>query len=322
MDVAGVRRRLRDVGTTVSGLLSGRRDEAPDPAPQDEHEDRPGPGGIPVRQAQEVRTVDETSQTLAGPDALLVAAVGAARDAARLVGGDEVGEHLGVDLDEELVATHRFATLARGYVGWHWAVTVARAPGSEHVTVDEVVLLPGGGAVVPPPWVPWAERVQPGDLSPGDLLVPAQGDARLSPSYADPEARDADVDWWLHDELGLGRVRVLSLEGRELAAERWWDGETGPDTPMAKLAPGHCGDCGFLVPLAGQLRQAFGACANAYAPDDGRVVALSHGCGAHSETVVDTVEQTALAKDHDELDVEHAPGTVGEDDPAEPLGHS
>ena len=27
----------------------------------------------------------------------------------------------------------------------------------------------------------------------------------------------------------------------------------------------------------------FGVCANEYAPDDGRVVSLDHGCGAHSE---------------------------------------
>jgi Protein of unknown function (DUF3027) len=32
----------------------------------------------------------------------------------------------------------------------------------------------------------------------------------------------------------------------------------------------------------------FGVCGNVYAPDDGRVVSLDHGCGAHSEIVVDT----------------------------------
>jgi hypothetical protein len=38
--------------------------------------------------------------------------------------------------------------------------------------------------------------------------------------------------------------------------------------------------------LAGKLRQMFGVCANEYAPDDGRVVSLDHGCGAHSEAAV------------------------------------
>jgi hypothetical protein len=35
--------------------------------------------------------------------------------------------------------------------------------------------------------------------------------------------------------------------------------------------------------LGGTLGQAFGVCANAFAPADGRVVALNYGCGAHSE---------------------------------------
>jgi hypothetical protein len=41
--------------------------------------------------------------------------------------------------------------------------------------------------------------------------------------------------------------------------------------------------CGFLTPLAGPLGRVFGVCANEFAPDDGRVVSLDHGCGAHSE---------------------------------------
>jgi hypothetical protein len=37
------------------------------------------------------------------------------------------------------------------------------------------------------------------------------------------------------------------------------------------------------------------------APDDGRVVALEHGCGAHSETVVEAPESawSGMAKEHD-----------------------
>ena len=55
---------------------------------------------------------------------------------------------------------------------------------------------------------------------------------------------------------------------------------------MAKAAPGHCGSCGFLVPVGGALGQQFGLCANEMAPADGRVVDLGYGCGAHSETPV------------------------------------
>jgi hypothetical protein len=52
---------------------------------------------------------------------------------------------------------------------------------------------------------------------------------------------------------------------------------------MAKAAGQPCGTCGFLMILGGTLGQAFGVCANAFAPADGRVVALNYGCGAHSE---------------------------------------
>jgi hypothetical protein len=85
------------------------------------------------------------------------------------------------------------------------------------------------------------------------------------------------------DELGLGRARVLSLEGRELAAQRWYDGEQGPDVPLAQSAPGRCYGCGFMVRIAGPLSTQFGVCANEFANDDGRVVSFDHGCGAHSE---------------------------------------
>jgi hypothetical protein len=84
-------------------------------------------------------------------------------------------------------------------------------------------------------------------------------------------------------DLGLGRVRTLSPEGRQQAAERWLSGDAGPDAPLAKSAPQTCHSCGFMLRLAGPLSDTFGVCANGDANDDGRVVAFSHGCGAHSE---------------------------------------
>ena len=257
-------------------------------------------------------------------DLACVAAVALAKAAAVEVAGEAVGEHLGVEVDEALVVTHSFATTEKAYRGWRWAVTVARADGATEVTVDEVVLLPGAEALVSPDWVPYADRVQPGDLSPGDLLPPKPDDARLVPAYADPDAELVDQHW----ELGLGRERVLSLDGRADAAERWYDGDRGPRAPIAKAAPALCGDCGFLTPLGGSLRQLFGVCANGLAPDDGRVVSLDHGCGAHSEALAAPTTTAGMAVEHDELEVTshelggHTPGTVDDADPAEPLGHS
>ena len=219
------------------------------------------------------------------PDTVGVQAVDAAREALlQLVSPDEVGEHLGHATEGERVTTHYFACVRTGYRGWRWSVTVARAARQKHVTVDEVVLLPGDDALVAPPWVPWRERIQPGDLGPGDLLPVEEDDPRLVPGYlADDEEIDQDTVRAVTDEVGLGRPRVLSLEGRDLAAQRWYDGSHGPEAPIAQSAPAPCGSCGFLVRLAGPLSRVFGVCANAYANDDGRVVSFDHGCGAHSE---------------------------------------
>jgi hypothetical protein len=222
----------------------------------------------------------------ARPDAACVAAVDLARAAAQETAGAEVvGEHLGYEAEGERLVTHLFASTAKAYVGWRWAVTVVRALRAREVTVDEVVLLPGPEALVAPPWVPFAERIQPGDLGVGDVLATAIDDPRLEPGYLsveDPEARAFAA------ELGLGRVRVLSPEGRSQAAQRWYDGDHGPQAPIAEAAPMPCSTCGFLMPIHGAVGQIFGVCANEMAPDDGRVVSLDHGCGAHSEILVVT----------------------------------
>ena len=222
------------------------------------------------------------------PDAVAADAVDVARAALlEEVGSDTVGEHLGVQAETERVVTHHFASRRPGYPGWRWAVTVARAPRSKRVTVGEVVLVPGDEAIVAPEWVPYRERIQPGDLSPGDLLPVADDDPRLVPTYSfgdDPlDADDKAQIRTVARDLGLGRVRTLSIEGREAAAQRWYEGDGGPDAPVAQAAPDACSSCGFLMRISGPLAETFGVCANGDANDDGRVVALSHGCGAHSE---------------------------------------
>lgn len=219
------------------------------------------------------------------PDATSVAAVDAAREALlELVDVVDVGEHLGHQVEDERVVTHYFACERPGYRGWRWSVTVARASRQKKVTVDEVVLLPGDEAITAPQWLPWRERIQPGDLGPGDILPTEQDDPRLVPGYTGgDEVVDQDTVRDVIDEVGLGRERVLSLEGRDLAAQRWYDGSHGPQAPIAASAPGNCATCGFLVRMAGPLSTMFGVCANAFANDDGRVVSFDHGCGAHSE---------------------------------------
>ena len=225
-------------------------------------------------------------------DAVLAAAEPLARDVAEeLAGSNEVGEHLGVEMESERLATHRFACLNPGYRGWHWAVTVARVSRARTATVCEAVLLPGDGALLAPEWLPWSQRLAPGDLGVGDLLPTAPDDERLEPGYAatgstDADALDDDADRVAIWELGLGRPRVLSLYGRAAAADRWYSGDHGPQAPLAQAAPAPCSTCGFVTPLGGSLRRVFGVCTNEFSPNDGQVVSYDHGCGAHSETTV------------------------------------
>lgn len=192
-------------------------------------------------------------------------------------------------------ATHTFASRLPGYVGWHWAVTLAAVPGGDTVTVDEVVLLPGEQALLAPAWVPWHERLRPGDLSVGDVLPSTEDDPRLVPAYtADDDSADDPEGSIVASELGLGRERVMSAEGRAEAVTRWGDGDFGPASAMARSAPGPCVTCGFWLPLAGSLRQRVGACGNAYAPADGRVVTADYGCGAHSQATLVVADRSEV----------------------------
>jgi|SRR5215211_82765 len=225
-------------------------------------------------------------------DALCAAAVELAREAAiETAGVMGAADHLGCRAEGERVVSHFFACPHPGYRGWQWSVTVARASRSKRVTVNEVALLPGEGALLAKSWLPWADRIQPGDVTPGLLMAAPVGDLRLEPGYTGGEAagRAAPAEEsqarTVAAELGLGRERVLSALGREEAAERWLAGPGGPNTEMARLAPDVCETCGFLVRLQGSLGVLFGACTNAYSPSDGSIVSINHGCGAHSNVL-------------------------------------
>lgn len=223
------------------------------------------------------------SQLRDATDAARAAAVDeAAGELGAAAAARSVGMYLGATVEDDGSLTHSFVADLPGYRGWRWAVTLASVGEGEPVTVSETVLLPGDTALVAPAWVPWDQRVRPDDLRPGDLLPVSPDDPRLVPGYTD--SGDPAVDE-VAREAGLGRERVLSVEGRDAAADRWQAGERGPGAELARSAPGPCGTCGFLVPLAGALRGVFGVCANASSPADAQVVAVGFGCGAHSSVV-------------------------------------
>ena len=245
-------------------------------------------------------SVRDNGRMTSDVDSLLAGAIELARAAAlETADADVVGSHVDLAVDGEFMVTHYFENTSLAYSGWRWAVTLVRVPESDLVTIDEVVLLPGTESLLAPAWVPWNERVRPGDLSPGDLLPTELEDPRLEPGFTGTDALDEIDDLttalgplrpeqW---QLGLGRERVLSAWGRDDAADRWDAGDFGPDSPMAKAAPGLCQSCGFVLRIGGSLGQAFGLCANAFGAD-GRVVSLKYGCGAHSS--VRPIEGTGI----------------------------
>ena len=273
---------------------------------------------VPAETQVAPRTSPESTRARpAVPDAALAAAVQLAHDAAADVAEPgAVGEHLGALAEGDRVVTHSFQCLSPGYRGWRWAVTVARAPRSRTVTVSEVHLLPDADAVLSPQWLPWSERIAPGDLAAGMVLPRVEDDVRLEQGFEATGEDDVDaVALW---ELGLGRPRVLSLVGRDEAAQRWYSGSHGPRDPFAEQAPAACTTCGFFLPMSGALRSVFGVCANEWSPSDGQVVSLDHGCGAHSETDVEARAEQVDTPVLDEIgDVEIVRDDVVPDAPAD-----
>jgi len=302
------------------------------------------------------------------PDEACAQAVDLARAAAQeMAGTGQVGSYRGVEVDADRVVTHLFDCLDPAYTGWRWAVTVARASRAKLVMVSESVLLPGPDSLLAPDWVPWRDRVRPGDVGVGDLLPAGQDDERLVPAVV-LEGDDGVLDWddsadWaagqdllaamnLTDAGGAepggaetataagtaatggaagrqdvgpapARARVLSAIGRDATAVRWYASEHGPRTPLAHAAPAPCATCGFLVRLGSPLGRVFGVCANEYAPDDGKVVSLDHGCGAHSEAATPAGPFAAIAPVVDELgyDLFDAPGISMTETVFESLDH-
>lgn len=234
----------------------------------------PRAGALPTPAEQALAAKDKT---LTSP-----AAIELARHALEEVTDPiTVGEYVAAAPDAERLVTHLFDCTLSGYRGWRWAVTLSRVPRGRTATVCEVELLPGEEALLAPAWVPWAERLEPGDITRSDRLPRKETDERLEPGW---EATGEDADAVALDELDLGRPRVLSAQGVASAAERWYGGDHGPDAEGVRKAHATCSTCGFFVPMAGALRAIFGVCANEWATDDGSVVSLDHGCGAHSET--------------------------------------
>lgn len=274
---------LADAPEAVDAPEPSEATDVPEPAESSDAEIQAAEAPADDAPEAVAEAAPEIEEAVEQPDLtpILMGAVDQARSAIVEFSGEGVaGDYLGASFDDPASVTHRFLASLPGYHGWQWAVVLATYPGADHTTVSEVVLVPGPDALLAPAWVPWHDRVQPGDLSPGDLLAPPANDPRLVPGYlasGDPELDE------VAEEIGFGRRQVLSDLGRTDAAQRWHDGDFGPGSAMARATRRTCRGCGFYVPLSGSLGLVFGVCANELSAD-GRVVSAEYGCGAHSDT--------------------------------------
>lgn len=247
----------------VSTVLGVGVDERP-------REDEAGHANKPAKERKRSKPID----------AVAAGAIEEARIAVEQVAPDgAVGEYLGAEKVDDRVVSHRFVCTSRGYRGWVWTVVMSRAVRARVATVSEVVLAAGDNALTAPEWVPWADRLRPGDVGPAETLARIPYDSRLN--FGFEETDDKDVDQLALWELGLGRVRVLNAEGRAQAAHRWTRGEFSANN-AGRSQP--CHSCGFWVQMPGAFQGVVGVCANEWSVADGRVVAREYGCGAHSES--------------------------------------
>jgi hypothetical protein len=132
------------------------------------------------------------------PDAFLAAAVDVARGALEEIApAEQIGRHLAAKSEGDRLVTHLFESKLAGYGGWQWYAVLTRNSRSKAVTVDELGLLPSEDSILAPDWIPWAERVRPGDEQGGeesaDAPVSAAPDAGTAAAPADANL-EADVD--------------------------------------------------------------------------------------------------------------------------------
>jgi len=101
-----------------------------------------------------------------------------------------VGPAAGYTAEDDGSVSLRFENRLGGYPGWYWTVTVAAVDGADP-TVLEVELLPGGGALLAPDWVPWAERLAEYRAHQAELAEQAAAEASDA-IVADDAEEDAD----------------------------------------------------------------------------------------------------------------------------------
>lgn len=135
------------------------------------------------------------------PDPELLSSHDFARAAlAEITDAETIGGNAGHDVHDAMTVTLYFECLTPGYPGWRWAAALAKVSDDAPVTVLEVELLPGDGAVLAPEWVPWSERLA--QYREGQAQQTADEEAQASEAaeeLADMDDVDSDDDLMEND---------------------------------------------------------------------------------------------------------------------------
>ena len=142
-----------------------------------------------------------------------------------------VGELIEVAEPEPGVRDLVFACRLPGYVAWRWIVSTARI-GDAAPTVLEVELLPGEGALVAPPWVPWAERLAEYRRTHPDEAEDAVDDLEDE----DDEDDDEDLDEVDADAFEIDGVEFEDASDDEGDVDESTDDEPADDEQADDLA--------------------------------------------------------------------------------------
>lgn len=107
---------------------------------------------------------------------------------------ESVGDLIGHEAEDSGAVTLFFECKLPGYPGWRWAASVAKAAADAHVTVLEVELLPGEGALLSPDWVPWSVRLAQYRESQAALEAEQKAAAAAAAELGEEPDTDADDD--------------------------------------------------------------------------------------------------------------------------------
>lgn len=150
---------------------------------------------------------------------------------------DAVGDFVSSTDIGDGVTDFRFESKLVGYEGWQWSVTLYHDLETERWTVNESTLIPTDDSLLPPPWIPWKDRLKPSDLSVMDSIGTEEDDSRLEDGFR-------PVNHQSEDELSE-KSEEESKEEKENSEENTLkqDGETAENADAIETVENENGSC-------------------------------------------------------------------------------